>query len=614
MKKHRLFLLCATLGLVLSYLIQDVLAQSASKPLSSAVLSAQEAKNERSAWGDFTTYFAGETYGTREVLTGVAIIKPGQEIHPPHQHAEEEYLMVLEGKGTWHLSGKDFPAQSGDMLYAAPWDVHGIKNTGAQPLKFVVWKWNNKGVVLPLTPADSKEWLSLFDGKSLNGWQANENTSTWRVEDGALVCRGPRSHLFYAGEVAKHNFKNFEFMAEVKTTLGSNSGIYFHTSYQEKDWPAKGYECQVLNSNAPSKPGEYVEHKMTGSLYAIRNVWKAPARDNEWFNYRIVVQGKTIRTYINDALMTDYTEPSNPYRPEDKKGRVLSSGTFALQGHDSNSVVYYRNLRVRPLPDDLASSGVPLEDVDFDRRLTQLANDNFPLMDLHVHLKGGLFMEPALANARKYGYTYGLAVNCGLQMGFETDAQVEEYVANYKKPAHTFFAMQAEGREWLGMFSKETIAKFDYVFTDAMTWTNAKGKRMRLWMKEELEIGDPQDFMEQLVSNIEKIFSSEPVHLYANASYIPEELHPRYDELWTPARMDRVIKVLVEKKIAMEINDRRKIPSATFIKRAKAAGVKFTFGTNNAGGDDLGKLAYCLAMIEQCGLTPNDMWLPHKNK
>lgn len=609
MKKQNYLLLLSFLLLLLN---REALSQPTNSALASAVLSAQQAKTEHAAWGDFTTYFIGETYGTRDMLTGVAVIKPGQQIHPPHQHAEEEYLMITEGKGTWHLNGKEFAAQAGDMLYAAPWDVHGINNNGTTSLKFVVWKWNNKGVALPLTPANSTEWISLFDGKTLNGWQANENTSTWRVEDGALVCQGPRSHLFYSGEVAKHDFKNFEFMAEVKTTPGSNSGIYFHTAFQEKGWPAQGYECQVLNSNAPAKPGEYVEHKMTSSLYAIRNVWKAPVVDNVWFNYRIVVQGKTVRTYINDELMVDYTEPSNPFRPEDKKGRLLSSGTFALQGHDPNSVVYYRNLRVRPLPNDFATPGVALEDADFDRRLTQLANDNFPLLDLHVHLKGGLFMEPALANARKYGYTYGFAVNCGLQMGFESDAEVEKYISTYKKPPQTFFAMQAEGREWLGMFSKETIAKFDYIFTDAMTWTNANGKRMRLWVKEELEIGDPQNFMEQLVSNIEKIFSSEPVHLYANASYIPDELNSRYDELWTPARMDRVIKVLVDKKIAMEINDRRKIPSAAFIKRAKAAGVKFTFGTNNAGGDDLGKLAYCIAMIEQCGLTPNDMWLPHK--
>lgn len=460
----------------------------------------------------------------------------------------------------------------------------------------------------------SNDWISLFDGKTLNGWKASENKGTWQVEDGALVSKGPRSLLFYVGKVNNHNFKNFELMAEVKTTPGSNSGIYFHTEYQETGWPAKGYECQVINSNPETKPGEYVEHKMTGSLYAIRNVWKAPARDNVWFNYRIVVQGKTIRTYINDELMINYTEPENPFRPEDKKGRLLSSGTFALQGHDPKSVVYYRNIRVKPLPDDLPTPGTPMEDADYDRKLTRLANDNFPLIDLHVHLKGGLGMGPALANARKYGFTYGFAVNCGLQMGFETDAEVEKYIASYKKPPHTFFAMQAEGREWMDMFSKETIAKFDYVFTDAMTWTNDNGKRMRLWIKEELEIDDPQNFMDQLVNRIEKILSTEPIDLYANATYIPDEINHRYDELWTPERMDRVIKALVDNKVAMEINDRRKIPSAAFIKRAKAAGVKFTFGTNNAGADDLGKLSYCIAMIEECGLTPNDMWMPKEKK
>ncbi|NUO81344.1 DUF1080 domain-containing protein [candidate division KSB1 bacterium] len=464
-------------------------------------------------------------------------------------------------------------------------------------------------IVLPLR-AFAQEWISLFDGKTMNGWQPSENKSTWQVENGALVCKGPRSHLFYVGEVQKHNFKNFELQLEVKTTPGSNSGVYIHTEYQETDWPAQGYECQVINSTPKVKPGEYIEHKKTGSLYAIRNVWKAPVADNVWFNYRITVHGKTIRTYLNDELMVEYTEPNNPFRPEDKKGRLLSSGTFALQGHDPKSTVYYRNIQVKPLPDDLPTPGAPLEDAEYDRLITQLSNDNFPLMDLHVHLKGGLEMEPALANARKYGFTYGLAVNCGLRMGFETDAEVEKYIATYKKPPHTFFGMQAEGREWLNMFSKETIAKFDYVFTDAMTWTNDNGKRMRLWLPEELEIGDPQNFMDQLVNRIEKILSTEPINLYANATYIPDELNDRYDELWTPARMDRVIKALVDNKIAMEINDRRKIPSATFIKRAKAAGVKFTFGTNNAGGDDLGRLSYCLAMVKECGLTPNDMWIP----
>jgi histidinol phosphatase-like PHP family hydrolase len=219
-------------------------------------------------------------------------------------------------------------------------------------------------------------------------------------------------------------------------------------------------------------------------------------------------------------------------------------------------------------------------------------------------------MEAALENARMYGFTYGIAVNCGLKMGFETDEEVRNYLATYHQPPHTWHAMQAEGREWTDMFSPETVSKFDYVFTDAMTWTNDNGKRIRLWIKEETEVGDPQDFMDQLVDRIEKILSNESVDIYVNPTYLPDEINSNYDELWTEERMDRVIAALVESGVALEINNRRMIPSPAFIKRAKAAGVKFTFGTNNGGAMDLGRMDYCLQMAGKCGLEPWDMWLP----
>ncbi|MBN2091649.1 DUF1080 domain-containing protein [candidate division KSB1 bacterium] len=453
-------------------------------------------------------------------------------------------------------------------------------------------------------------WISLFDGKSMTGWQASENKDAWQIEDGAFVTRGARSHLFYMGEVMNHHFRNFEFMADVKTLPGSNSGIYFHTEYQESGWPEKGYECQVLNTTPKVDPGQYIERKLTGSIYAIRNIWKAPVPDNEWFNYRIVVQGKTIQTYINDELMAAYTEPVDTTFQAKMKGRVLSSGTFAFQCHDPGSTVYYKNIKVKPLPDDLPTPASPLDDLEFNAKLIELSGRNFPLMDLHTHLKGSLTMEQALANARKYGFTYGIAVNCGLKMGIETDSALQAFLKTYKKPPQTFLAMQAEGREWLNLFSKETIAQFDYVFTDAMTWTNDNGKRMRLWIKDELEVGDPQNFMDQLVDRIEKILRNEPIDIYVNPTFLPDEINARYDELWTPERMDRVIKALVESDVALEINARRQIPGATFIKRAREAGVKFTFGTNNGSADDLGRLEYCIKMVDECGLTPDDMWRP----
>jgi len=194
-------------------------------------------------------------------------------------------------------------------------------------LKYTLTMKNLRSLIIFFFPlfmmgCQSDHWITLFDGETLSGWRASENAGSWKIEDGALVTSGPRSHLFYDGEVMNRDFKNFELMVDVRTIPGSNSGIYFHTEFQEEGWPEKGYECQVINSNKPAEPGDYVEYKMTGSIYAIRNTWKSPVPDNEWFNYHIVVRGKTIQTFINGELIAEYTEPDEVYRPESMKGRV----------------------------------------------------------------------------------------------------------------------------------------------------------------------------------------------------------------------------------------------------------------------------------------------------
>ena len=119
----------------------------------SAIVAEKDALREDFPWGTLYSYYKTETYGTKDGLAAVAVIKPGWEIHPPHQHAEEEYLMVTAGSGTWSLNGKERPAKAGDMQYAAPWDFHGVKNTGRTPLRFVVWKFNSKGVTPTPQPA-----------------------------------------------------------------------------------------------------------------------------------------------------------------------------------------------------------------------------------------------------------------------------------------------------------------------------------------------------------------------------------------------------------------------------------------------------------------------------
>ena len=187
-------------------------------------------------------------------------------------------------------------------------------------------------------------WISLFDGKSLNGWKASENKGTFSVRDGMIVVDGPRSHLFYNGSVNNANFKNFEIKAEVMTKPGANSGIYFHTEYKETGWPAKGFEVQVNNSHS--------DWRRTGGLYAVQDVREGP-KDNEWFTEHIIVRGKHVVIKVNGKTTVDWTEPEDWKPPRGNPGRKIASGTFALQGHDPKSVIYYKNIRVKPLPEKI---------------------------------------------------------------------------------------------------------------------------------------------------------------------------------------------------------------------------------------------------------------------
>ena len=127
-------------------------ADSKPQPIRSGVVSFDDAKANQADWGEMRRCFTGETSGTKDVLTAVAVVKPGKTVHRAHRHAEEEYLILAEGSGTWSLAGKESPAKRGDILYAEPWVYHGITNTGTEQLIFVVVRFNSKGVKLPPRP------------------------------------------------------------------------------------------------------------------------------------------------------------------------------------------------------------------------------------------------------------------------------------------------------------------------------------------------------------------------------------------------------------------------------------------------------------------------------
>ncbi len=233
------------------------------------------------------------------------------------------------------------------------------------------------------------------------------------------------------------------------------------------------------------------------------------------------------------------------------------------------------------------------------------------ITDLHVHLKGKLTIEDAAKKSAEEKIQYGIAVNCGIGFPVHNDNQIDSVLATFKGYPQFYVAMQAEGREWVNTFSKESIEKFDYVFTDAMTFTDEKGRRNRIWMKDETWIEDEQQFMDYLVNTLVKILETEPIDVYVNSTFLPQQMADRYDQFWTEERMDKVIKAAKDNNVAIEINNRYKIPSATFIKRAKAAGAKFTVGTNNAD-ENFSGAEYALKMIEECKLSEQDFFLPVK--
>lgn len=193
-----------------------------------------------------------------------------------------------------------------------------------------------------VTPSEADGWVPLFNGKDLSGWKASEREGTFSVEDGLILVDGDRSHLFYTGDVNGGVFKDFELWVEVKTEPKANSGIYFHTAWQDKGWPMKGYEVQVNQTHGDARK--------TGGLYGVADVMdQSPVKDGEWYTEHIVVRGKRIVVRVNGEVTVDYTEPADAKREGRMAERFLSEGTFALQGHDPGSVIRYRQVWVKPL-------------------------------------------------------------------------------------------------------------------------------------------------------------------------------------------------------------------------------------------------------------------------
>lgn len=404
-----------------------------------------------------------------------------------------------------------------------------------------------------------------------------------------------------AGETltASGDYANFRLTGQAFTQEGAEAALLFHTDGES------GYEVMFRN-------GPIDGTRKSGSLASVRNLYRSLAADGEWFDFEVAVRGKNIAVSIGGTDVVCYTEPDVPYRVEKYARRLLSHGAIALRG--VRGEVAFRNLTVTRLRDDARNEADTLPPVDERADAVIRAQQrDFPVIDYHVHLKGGLTKEQAHAMSMNYGINYGVAPNAGeggVGRMLADDKEVYEYFDEVK-PLPFLCGVQGEGRKWTATFSQEALGVFDYLFTDAMTIIDHKGRNSRIYRPEEVRYDGitKEQYMDHLVDQTVKILTNEPADIYANPTYLPQDMQADYDKYWTDERVDRVLDVLQRYGIALEINPRYRIPSIDIIRKAKQRGLKFTFGTNNVDAD-FGRLEYCFEAMDKCGIEADDIWFP----
>ena len=421
-----------------------------------------------------------------------------------------------------------------------------------------------------------------------------------RWHDGERTLR-TSSPAVRAGEtlLSEGDYRNFRLTGEALTQPGAEAALRFHTDGES------GYDVLFRN-------GAIDGTRKSGSLASVRNLYRSLAEDGEWFRFEIAVSGNNIVVRIDSTEVVCYTEPGQPYRTEAHARQRLGHGAFALRGLQGE--VAFRGLEVERLGDGARNEADTLPPADeLTDGVIRLQQRDFPVIDYHVHLKGGLTKEQAHAKSMNYGINYGVAPNAGeggVGRMLADDGEVYAYFDEVR--AMPFLrGVQGEGRRWTATFSQEALGVFDYLFTDAMTIIDHKGRNARIYRPEEVHYDGVtrEQYMDRLVSQTELILTNEPADIYANPTYLPEDMQPDYDRYWTDERVDRVLDVLQRYDIALEINARYRIPSFDIIRRARERGIRFTFGTNNVDAD-FGRLEYCLEAVERCGLTADDMWFP----
>lgn len=232
---------------------------------------------------------------------------------------------------------------------------------------------------------------------------------------------------------------------------------------------------------------------------------------------------------------------------------------------------------------------------------------DFPVVDYHVHLSGALTIDKAVALAGTRGVKFGIVEHPAPEGKLADDSALRQYLDLLKKHP-VYRGLQPVYPHWAKAFSQELLGQLDYLLMDALTLPEKNGGWLAIWRADTV-VTDKQAFMARYFEFKLRVLTEEPIDIFAWPTYLPTCISQDYDVLWTEQRMQKLVDLVVKRKIAIEINEFAKVPKPRFLRMAKEAGAKFTFGTDSRD-ERAGKFEYCLQMARQCGLTKEHMFTP----
>lgn len=457
----------------------------------------------------------------------------------------------------------------------------------------------------------SDEWIPLFDGKSLAGWHKSDFGDNWSVEQDSLVAAGHSATLYCGDAGAPRKFRNYELEVEARAEAGAAGGVVLTSDDPPEGFTQSAYVVRI--NNAPPGPDARKELARTGSLIPAHNIYGSCVRDEQWFRIRVKVVADRVRVWVNDYPTVDLLRPAPANGADAEWAEASPRNSFGLLSDRPDRKIAFRRVSVRVLPADAAATDEPRASDDgygvTGRPMNSFAIKSIPVVDYHVHMRGGMTIEKAMDRQAVTGIGVGVLRNQGIGWPLETDEQLREFLDSVQdRPV--FVGLQVNDRDWYTKHDAELLKRLDFVLADTMIMPmpHDDSPPVKLFQPDQFTIDDPEAWMERYVQHNLRVLA-EPITILANPTWLPSCVEHLYDRLWTEERMRQVILAALKNNVALEINANSGYPHDRFIRMAKQAGVKFTFGSNNFD-DRPHDMSRCLDAISTYGLTRDDMYLP----